>query len=63
MIVASVLPADFAELGSDLQRLENAGVDRVQWDVMDGRFVPNLTFDRMSSPPPAGWCASASRRT
>jgi ribulose-phosphate 3-epimerase len=33
MIVASVLPADFAELGSDLQRLENAGVDRVQWDV------------------------------
>ncbi|GEL19886.1 ribulose-phosphate 3-epimerase [Pseudonocardia asaccharolytica] len=43
-IVASVLPADFAELGSQLLELEKAGVDRVQWDVMDGCFVPNLTF-------------------
>ena len=42
-LVASVLPADFAQLGSELQTLEKAGVDRVQWDVMDGRFVPNLT--------------------
>lgn len=44
MIVASVLPADFAQLGAGVQRLEKAGVDRIQWDVMDGRFVPNLTF-------------------
>ena len=44
MLVASVLPADFADLGGQLQELEKAGVDRVQWDVMDGRFVPNLTF-------------------
>lgn len=43
-IVASVLPSDFAALGSQVQQLEKAGVDRVQWDVMDGRFVPNLTF-------------------
>lgn len=43
-IVPSVLPADFAHLGRDLRALEQAGVDRVQWDVMDGRFVPNLTF-------------------
>lgn len=43
-LVASVLPADFADLGGALRRLEAAGVDRVQWDVMDGRFVPNLTF-------------------
>jgi ribulose-phosphate 3-epimerase len=43
-LVASVLPADFARLGSQLQDLEKAGLDRVQWDVMDGRFVPNLTF-------------------
>jgi ribulose-phosphate 3-epimerase len=43
-LVASVLPADFAELGDQVQQLELAGVDRIQWDVMDGRFVPNLTF-------------------
>lgn len=43
-LVASVLPADFAELGHQVQLLEKAGVDRIQWDVMDGRFVPNLTF-------------------
>jgi ribulose-phosphate 3-epimerase len=44
MIVASVLPADFSELGQQVKQLEKAGVDRIQWDVMDGRFVPNLTF-------------------
>lgn len=43
-LVASVLPADFAELGRDVRRIESAGVDRIQWDVMDGRFVPNMTF-------------------
>ena len=43
-IVPSVLPADFARLGEDCQSLEKAGVDRIQWDVMDGHFVPNLTF-------------------
>ncbi len=44
VLVASVLPADFAELGRDVGEIERAGVDRIQWDVMDGRFVPNLTF-------------------
>ncbi len=44
LIVPSVLPADFANLGRDVQALEAAGVDRIQWDVMDGVFVPNLTF-------------------
>lgn len=43
-IVPSVLPADFARLGDEVRRLEDAGVDLIQWDVMDGRFVPNLTF-------------------
>lgn len=44
ILVASVLPADFSELGQEVRRLEKAGVDRIQWDVMDGRFVPNITF-------------------
>ena len=43
-IAPSVLPADFARLGEECQALEKAGVDRIQWDVMDGVFVPNLTF-------------------
>jgi ribulose-phosphate 3-epimerase len=43
-IVPSVLPADFSRLGDELVALEKAGADRIQWDVMDGRFVPNLTF-------------------
>jgi ribulose-phosphate 3-epimerase len=43
-IAPSVLPADFARLGEEVAALEKAGVDRIQWDVMDGRFVPNLTF-------------------
>ena len=43
-IVPSVLPADFSRLGDEVVALERAGVDAVQWDVMDGNFVPNLTF-------------------
>lgn len=43
-IVPSVLPADLAHLGQACIELEKAGVDRIQWDVMDGTFVPNLTF-------------------
>lgn len=43
-IVPSVLPADFSKLGEECAALEAAGVDRIQWDVMDGVFVPNLTF-------------------
>lgn len=43
-IAPSVLPADFSRLGDAVTALDDAGVDRIQWDVMDGRFVPNLTF-------------------
>ena len=43
-IAPSVLPADFSRLGEEVAALEKAGVDLVQWDVMDGQFVPNLTF-------------------
>ena len=44
MIAPSVLPADFSRLGDEVKALEDAGVDLIQWDVMDGQFVPNLTF-------------------
>jgi ribulose-phosphate 3-epimerase len=43
-IVPSVLPCDFARLGAEIEALDAAGVDHFQWDVMDGQFVPNLTF-------------------
>ncbi|MDT7746020.1 MAG: ribulose-phosphate 3-epimerase [Actinomycetota bacterium] len=43
-IVASVLGADYARLGDEVADLAAAGVDRIQWDVMDGHFVPNVTF-------------------
>lgn len=43
-IIPSVLPADWANMGGECKRLEEAGVDRIQFDVMDGNFVPNLTF-------------------
>ena len=43
-IAPSVLPADFARLGEEVAALEEAGCNLIQWDVMDGNFVPNLTF-------------------
>ena len=43
-IAPSILSADFTRLGEEVQAAEAAGVDRVQIDVMDGRFVPNITF-------------------
>jgi ribulose-phosphate 3-epimerase len=43
-IVASVLGADYARLGDEVADLTAAGVDRIQWDIMDGQFVPNITF-------------------
>ncbi|MBM3816080.1 MAG: ribulose-phosphate 3-epimerase [Actinobacteria bacterium] len=43
-IAPSVLPVDFSKLGEAITALDAAGVDLIQWDVMDGQFVPNLTF-------------------
>src|SRR5579884_2901681 len=43
-IAPSILSANFMRLGEQVQEAEAAGVDRVQIDVMDGRFVPNITF-------------------
>ena len=43
-IEASILAADFARLGEQAREAEAAGVDGIQIDVMDGRFVPDITF-------------------
>ena len=43
-IAPSILSADFTCLGEQVRAVEATGVDRVQIDVMDGRFVPNITF-------------------
>ncbi len=43
-IVPSMLPADQSRLGEEVAALEAAGADRIQWDVMDGVFVPNMTY-------------------
>jgi len=47
-IAPSILSADFTRLGEQVLALEAAGVDRFQVDVMDGRFVPNITFGALA---------------
>ena len=47
-IAPSILSADFTRLAEQVQALETAGVDRFQVDVMDGRFVPNITFGALA---------------